>query len=305
MISVVIPFFQDVDVLSLTLASLARQTIHPSRIDVVIVCDGAAEDVGAIPGLIDLPRTRILHLERRGHRVATARNVGIIAASEEVVLCLDFDCVCPPRTLAAHLAAVRRGTNPSGGCAAIGLRRFAGRSDVDRASILDGSIWQSLPPEVESASARGARHDPRTAFLPSLQGHPFPCNFFYACNVSFERNAALAVGLFSEEYNGAPQYEDIDLGYRLQAAGTSIDFIDAPVLHIENRAVSMQDRSHGFRRNLAVLEARCPDLAAFRNVSRSSALDGASDPGSPRTQRAPTSAMPSYDTTYFDTGTLG
>ncbi len=104
-ITVVVPYYEAPEALTLTLAGLERQTYPRDLFEVVVVDDGsdppldlAALDLGAASPL----SLRVVHQEDLGFGLARARNNGARAAQGDVLVFLDCDMVPEAGWLAAH-----------------------------------------------------------------------------------------------------------------------------------------------------------------------------------------------------------
>ena len=99
-VSVVVPYFEAPEALSLTLAALEGQTYPADLFEVVIVDDGSRRPLSE-PA--DTPlRVRVVHQEDRGFGLARARNNGARAARGEIVVFLDCDMMPEAGWLAEH-----------------------------------------------------------------------------------------------------------------------------------------------------------------------------------------------------------
>ena len=123
------------------------------------------------------------------------RNRGIELAHYPIILFLDSDCTVAPDLLTQHYLAY---SDPRvSGC--LGLLEFTGQ---------DGFIWRAVQ-LTGVLSCFG---------LPTLQA---TTTWGPTANISFHREALLAVGGFDPEFY-RPGGEDVDLGFRLQSRGATI-----------------------------------------------------------------------------------
>ena len=101
-LTVAIPAYNNGDLLGLTLESLTRQRIEPSRFDVVVVDDGSEPCLAPVvqPFHARL-RLRYVRQPVNQGRAAT-RNRAIEAATGDVLLFLDADSCAHPDLLARH-----------------------------------------------------------------------------------------------------------------------------------------------------------------------------------------------------------
>ena len=104
-VSVIIPTYNRKDILELVLRSLAQQTYPSERYEVIVVDDGSDDGTDGLAKQMShaVPYAlRYLRQERQGARSARARNLGMGAASGEVLLFLDSDIVASPELVAEH-----------------------------------------------------------------------------------------------------------------------------------------------------------------------------------------------------------
>jgi chondroitin synthase len=262
-ISVVIPFFDGMDYLDRTLAGLLRQSLPSCLWEVIISEDGSPNSTCRLINKYRSMNVRRVRIERNGFRLATARNVAIRSSLGPIITMLDFDCVPLPTHLENHLALL----NDSRLVATVGLRKFVDLSSIHAKEIATKDWWAEVH-KIPSISAGGSSEDKRTGEIEGIATHPCPSNLFHGCNVGFWRSTAEERGLFSEEFNGAHGYEDLEFAWRLQLAGVRFAFVDAPVYHQENEIVGVRQRVEGQSRNYAVLVRLAHGLVEFRNGAK-------------------------------------
>jgi chondroitin synthase len=264
-VSVVIPHYNNAEILEKTLASLTLQTYPSSLIEVIISDDGSDEDISyLIPMFQSYFPIRILFHERLGHRVATMRNHGILAARHDVILSLDCDIICPPKTVEEHL----KWFHVSDEVATVGARRFVDTFGVTARDIVDNVEAVLRLPDVRSISNTNPNglHDRRMGEFQFIKHHPFPCNCFHGANIAYKREHAIHVSLWDEAFNGNPNYEDIEFGHRLWKSGIFLVYSPgAKVLHQENCVVPLQQRICGGAINRHLLLSKVPGLREFRS----------------------------------------
>lgn len=234
-LSVVIPTHDKRDLLARCLAALRCQQPGTEDWQIVVVDDGSRDGTAAY--LRELaagePRLRLVAPAANVGRAA-ARNLGWRAAEGRWVLFLDDDILAPPGLLAAHLevlsADARLGT--------------IGPAVTDPA-IADGRHFHYL-------DTRGVARLPRG---------PAPARFFVTQNAAVPRAALLQIGGFDEGYS-AYGFEDMDLGFRLEATGVRFEVLPAPVplhLHHHSLAEYLAKKRVGGQRSLRRLAERHPD----------------------------------------------
>lgn len=195
--SVVIPTYNRRALLVQTLASLDRQTVDPSRYEVVVAVDGSADGtLEALHQLRPAYELRWVFQENRG--CAAAENAAARLARHEVLIVLGDDQLATPDLIAAHLDAHQRhgtvlvqGDYPlAPGCRG-GASLVYERARVDDMSRLevDRPSWWHI----------------------------------WGANISVRRATWLEVGGFDETL---PPYgaDDLDLGVRVAALGVPFIF---------------------------------------------------------------------------------
>jgi GT2 family glycosyltransferase len=212
---------------------------------VLVVDDGSpAGCVGvaarAFPGAL------VLRRERPGGFCAAA-NAGVAAADGTVVCVLNDD------------------TEVSAGWAEAALARF---DDPAVAAVtplvLFGPPGRFDPPRVDSAGdgyfvggvARKRGHGEPLGPRHLAAGPVFGAS---GSGSFFRRDTFLAVGGFPEEFGA--YFDDIDLSFRLHAAGRTVFYEPASVIH--HRVSSSYGRPHG---ELLALQSRNEELVYWRNL---------------------------------------
>jgi GT2 family glycosyltransferase len=196
-ISVVIPTYNRLDTLRYVIPALVGQDIRPDAFE-VIVADSNSTD-GTAEYLADVARTspNVRHLPGPYTGRAGARNAGIAAARAPLVLFTDADIIASSDLLAKHLA-----------------RHASGRKAVIGCEIQVDSYDEYLR-KSRSSVHEDALHPPTRKRLTWL--------YFMTGNCSVERRDLDAVGRFDEAFTGYG-HEDLELGYRVQAAGIPIEY---------------------------------------------------------------------------------
>lgn len=185
-LSIIVPCYRENDQLPRCLAAI-QQAITP-EVEVLVVCDGGdfewaariAKEHGAVS----------LHQETNKGPGA-ARNLGAQHASAELLLFLDSDVIMAPDVIERVLAAFSQ--DP-------GLTGLMG--SYDDAPDDPGFFSQFKNLQHHYVHQKGGEE----AFT-----------FWGACG-AIRRDAFLAIGGFDERFD-RPSIEDIELGYRLTAAG--------------------------------------------------------------------------------------
>lgn len=211
-LSVVIPTHQKLDLLRRTLAALAAQTLPPVDWELVVVDDGSTDGTG------EWLRAEAARWQGRMTVVspavnvgrAAARNLGVQAARGSWLLFLDDDILAPPELLASHLHLLESAT----GQGVIGRVETA-------PELVDGPHFQYI-------DTRGAA---------KCTGEFVPARYLVTQNTVVSRKAMNTVGGFDEAFR-AYGFEDMELGFRLEAAGVVFRRLPGPVpLHVHHHTL--------------------------------------------------------------------
>ncbi|MGH7728936.1 MAG: glycosyltransferase family 2 protein [Vulcanimicrobiaceae bacterium] len=221
-ISVVIPTFNRLATLRTVIPSLLAQDLRADDYEIVVADsrsdDGTATYLASLGG-------RVRHLPGDYAGRAAARNAGIAAARGEIVLFTDADIIAAPDLLSRHLAHHRR----ERGIAVVGCELQVGSFEE----------YERLRDRPE---LRRPLHPPSRRRLSWL--------YFLTGNASVRKESLERLGGFDESFTGYG-HEDLELGYRLQAAGIrilydgdAVDYHWHPVPHDEHeRKMELAGRS--------------------------------------------------------------
>ena len=200
-VSVVVCAYNAAETLDECLTSLERLT-YPD-FEVIVVNDGSRDGTGAIAR--QYPSCRVIDLDHAG--LSAARNAGLAAATGDIVAYTDADVRVDPDWL-TYL-----------------VQPFA-NADVVAAGGL------SLPPLdspwIAHCVAR-APGGPTHVLLDDRTAEHVP-----GCNLAVRRDALRAIGGFNPIYLRAG--DDVDVCWRLQAAGGRIEFVPAALVWHHHRA---------------------------------------------------------------------
>jgi len=201
-ITVVVPTYNAVERVRACVEGLRAQTLDPAAFDVVVVVDGSMDGTEAILASLDTPfRLHVLSQANQGP--GAARNHGAEVAGAPHVLFLDDDVVPGPGLVAAHLDAQRE----HGGAQVVGR----------------------LEPVLPARAGRflRSRADARAEHYAALRAGRTPTwKDVYSGNLSVPAEGFRSVGGFVTETTSE---QDVELGYRLAAAGVPIVYADAAV----------------------------------------------------------------------------
>ncbi|MBK9093909.1 MAG: glycosyltransferase [Anaerolineae bacterium] len=189
-ISVIVPAHNAAGYLRHSLPALQR-SIYPA-LECIVVDDASTDDTAAVCQAFAVQR---VGLTGAPHGPATARNRGAAVSQGDILLFLDADVVLRPETL-SRLAAT-----------------FQNETTV--AAIFGSYDDRPLATNFVSQAKNLLHH------FTHQQARPDATTFWAGCG-AIRRPAWQAVGGFDEQRYRRPSIEDIELGYRLTAAGYPI-----------------------------------------------------------------------------------
>ena len=210
-VSVVIPYYQTPDETEKTLAALERQTYPRELFEVVVVDDGSEPPFEA-PGEVPF-QIKVARQERRGFRLARARNLGARTAAHDILLFLDSDMLPEAGWIAAHA----RWHHVLSDALTVGIRKMVPTDDVDADAIRErqGPLagLYSSPPVVEISLEY---HMSWTDDLTSKDDELF-CTV-HGAHFGIRKEFYDAIGGSDESFRRWG-WEDRELGYRVYAHG--------------------------------------------------------------------------------------
>ena len=236
-VSVVIPVYNRPATLSRTLEALANQAPDSPKFDVHVADDGSEEDMLSV---VEAAQGLDIHYHRRESSTfgaGQARNLGASAASGDIVVFLDSDCLASPDFIAGHAA-----WHAGGG----------------KTVVIGGRARGVMGSDDELVDYR-KRLRRRTA---GLQHGNEMFRSFVTANVSLPLDLFHRVGGFDERFHrwGA---EDNELGWRLWNNGAIfLDADDVSVTHQRDEDVS--GGAEGRRRDKQLNEGLITSLIPHR-----------------------------------------
>lgn len=201
-ISVIIPAHNEAALIGHVVSAVRAQAPAGIELEVIVADDGSTDEtVAAARGA----GAQVVSLD--GGNPAAARNRGAAAATGEILIFLDADCLPAPGWLAALLAAHERGVPAVGGA----LDLPAGLSASARCDYYCG--WYHM-------------HSRRPAG--PVSNHP-PGNF------SIRRDLFASTSGFVERHPIAYAHEELVMQAELRRAGATIQFEPAAIVWHRNR----------------------------------------------------------------------
>lgn len=199
-LSVVIPTYNRREALARILLALQEQTLPACDFEVVVSIDGSVDGTRELLGEIAVPY-RLSALWRNNAGRASACNAGARQARGELLLFFDDDMLPAPECLAAHLAAHRDGARR----AVLGAIPFVTAEQGE-------PLREFLSAKVNTVLARL-----------SQSGYSMTPRDFFSSNFSIGRDLFFELGGFDGNFR-AYGNEDVDLAFRIMAAGVPIVF---------------------------------------------------------------------------------
>jgi glycosyltransferase involved in cell wall biosynthesis len=271
-VSVVIPSYNSGPGLETCLVALNHQrSALIEQFEVVVVDDGSDDGTEDLVKRLrcdyDLSYVFIPRGPASGR--SAARNVGIRAATGELVVMIDADVVVPPGFLAAHLDYHRRRPD----LVVTGQRGSLREGPVDHHQLRRAFTMDALPP-VAGTDPRGSvfrRLSDNMNFLATCW------HYMFSCNVSLRREHLVAVDGFDESFTGWG-LEDSELGYRLRRHGLAFAYHPGASLYHQRRQLVDETMYADWRTNLSRFVEKYRDDPAAADVGAQWIFDPAFDP---------------------------
>lgn len=220
--SVIIPTYNQRDLLHATLVNLCRQTLPRGAFEVIVADDGSSDDSKAVAeSFQDRLRLRYVVQPDLGFRAGTARNIGARLATADLLIFLDTGSMVGPSFVVGHITAHWCPGPPLG---VIGMSY--GYNPEDPINGLDPALLSGAPEILVARHGNDPRfHDIRAEEFARCDGDLsrklVPWMLFWSGNCSVPAAEFRRVGGFDEDYRGWGG-EDIDLGRRLARSGLTL-----------------------------------------------------------------------------------
>lgn len=206
--SIVIPTYQRAAILDECLDRLQRQRLDSpdDRLEVIVVNDGSRDDTEAVVRRhIDRGALEIRLISKDNEGQGIARNVGVAAATGDIIIFIGDDILVGPEFVAQHLRAHRQHPRELDGV--LGF--------IEWDSRIERTPFTTF---LTNGSLILGRFGGHQFAYEKLRGRPHASyHFFYTSNISLKRSL-ISNYPFDPTFRGYG-WEDIELGYRLEQAG--------------------------------------------------------------------------------------
>ncbi len=195
-VSVVIPTLDRADLLAQTIERIEQQTVDRKLYEVIVVDNGSKDSTRDVLAQKSFKYSNLRVYEQLKQRGAAAtRNVGIRQADGDVVLFIDDDIQAETDLIEQHLWYHQK--NPGASIIGVIMTPWDKTTNPFLRYLRDRNIYNPY----------------------SIACGPIDFAYYHTGNVSTNRKTLLDVGGFDEEFS-VYGMEDIELGYRLQKAGS-------------------------------------------------------------------------------------
>ena len=198
-ISVIIPTYNNREVLRETIRTARQQTLDPDLYEIVVVDDGSTDGTAEMMAeLTGRPGAPIRYATQPNRGRSAARNLGIRNARGRIVIFVDSDLWATPTLLARHLAHYPAGVTGRG-------------------------VQGRTIPHPESRVTPFMKVKETSPDLTMRRRHDLSPFHVTTRNCSMLRQEVLDAGAFDETFSGYG-WEDIELAIRLRARGVRFEY---------------------------------------------------------------------------------
>ena len=218
--SVIIPVYNGAQTIETSLQALAQQTIAPHRYEIIVVDDGSTDDIAATVREWSEahPSIHCTLVRQTNQGPAAARNRGAQVAVGTILLFTDADC-CPTRNWIEQLISVFDNTTDQ-------LGDDSTQTDTPKQISAAMGAYRS---KQQSSAARFAQLEFEQRY--AHMGNELTIDVVATYSAAFRRTIFADAKGFDPSFPKANN-EDVELSYRLNAAGHRMVFVpDAIVYH--------------------------------------------------------------------------
>jgi len=216
--SVIIPTYNRLDELKLTLDSLVSQQ-SSYEFEVIVADDGSYEDTKSlIDRYIGNLNIKYCFQEDKGFRAGSARNMGIKLSKGDICIFIDNGIILHSQAIESH---INTHINEQVPCIVLGYV-YGFETEKGREEELISIITQNSPDDAIDMLRRAEMYDIRESCYQVLGSDlwkwPAPFVVCFSCNLSVTRDMLIKVDMFDEFFTGWGS-EDLDLGLSLFKSG--------------------------------------------------------------------------------------
>lgn len=188
---------------------LENQSISRDNYEIIIVDSYSPDNTADVVRQLQRVYTNIKYIENAKNVLAVKRNVGVDAASSEIIVFMDDDVYPSKRFIEEHLLANEKSNDTF----------FCGQIRFEKDSVNTSNYY---------------RFRDRQHLCKKDIGKKLPFNKIVVMNLSFKKAYYSIVGGVKEEYVGYG-CEDTDFGWRIKESGYSIKYLpEAIAIHKED-----------------------------------------------------------------------
>ncbi|WP_299496011.1 glycosyltransferase family 2 protein [uncultured Shewanella sp.] len=214
--SIIIPCYNNSDLLLNTLHGYANQTYSYDNFEVILIDNNSShkEIIDCYHQYRDKFNLSLFFRPKllNNFSLNSARNLGVNIANNKWCVFSDSDCIPSPDYLSNINDEI---TSKGENICLTGLREFIHVENINTHKMNIDNNHLNNCPRVHSPSNYGLLKDRRLGKIEYLPHTEHPWGHFYGCNMVFKKQDILDVGLFDEYYDGSWGYDDIDLAYKV------------------------------------------------------------------------------------------
>jgi len=240
-VSVIVPTFNRKASLERCLKSLQNQKFSATEYEIIVIADGPTDGTEQMMmGFTADPRIRFLVQSNRG--TAAASNSGIAAATGDLLIFIDDDCICDESLIGAHAEAHEDATR------GVVLGPVFLHPDCPKTAVND-LVKQCGERDFERSTSDGVtRRDLMTCANSSIPRSLFEEHWF---NPDFRRS------------------HDVELGIRLQRAGVRVRYAPNAVVYelYDKSADALVGDAASQAAKEVILSRQYPEFRAISNIA--------------------------------------
>lgn len=246
-ITIIIPTRNRPDLLKRTLSTLEKSGECPESTEIIVVDDGSDENTRRKESyLVNTMSLSVTLIMQPPKGPAAARNRGIRAANNPIVLFLGDDILPAPHLTRIHL-------------------EHHGKYPQPTVAVLGRVTWDP-DLEVTPLMAWLENGGPQFRYNDISDPNNVPSSYFWTANVSAKRDFILSVGGFNERFPDAA-FEDVELGVRLARKGLILHYRE-DALGYHHHPMDLKgslDRMNRLARGACIAADTIPDMIYLEN----------------------------------------